>query len=145
MKKLIALILILAMLLPAASVAEDRDPIVRCWYMLYDAEITPEMAANFPGYDKMISIYDFLENGTITLYEFDIRDGQATPISAAAGKWSKTNGAYSYSIIGLGEGDAYVKDGDLFLGIPSAIASANIHMRLRGLEYYDPYSDYVYR
>ena len=44
MKKLIAVIMILALLAPAAVLA-DRDPIVGSWYFLYDKALYPEFAS----------------------------------------------------------------------------------------------------
>ena len=115
MKKLAALFLILVMLVSAASLAEDRDPIIGAWYVFYDMDVTPEMKANFPGNNKIFSIYDFTEDGTIMLLELDEQNGTGTPTFAATGKWSKEGNKYNYSIIGMGESDMYIKNNCLYL------------------------------
>lgn len=143
MKKLIILFLVLALAVPAAAMAADRDPIVGCWYMFFDSKVTPEISSIFSGVDKEISIYDFLENGIIMMLDLSVKDEQGTPTYSAAGKWSKENDMYKYSIIGLGEESAYIKDQDLFLRIPGDSSAVSIYMKLHHMEFFNPYADYV--
>lgn len=143
MKKLIALALILVMLFPAAVMAADRDPIIGGWYMFFDSAETPEVASNFSGYDRIFSVYDFLDNGTIMILEADIKNNMSTPVYLASGKWSNENGTYHYSITGLGENTCYIKDNAIFLRV-EYLSARPFYMKLRRMEYYDPYGDYVY-
>lgn len=138
MKKLIALFLILSLALPVTVLAENREPIIGAWYMFFDSDITPEIAANFQWRDKIITVYDFTEDGVIMCLEVDIKEGQGTPLFSVAGKWSKSGDKYDYSLIGLGQGQSYVKDGLLYLGI----TDGNVYLKLRHMDYFDPYSDY---
>lgn len=143
MKKLITLFLILALAVPAAAMAADRDPIVGCWYMLFDAHENPEMSSYIPEADKSLSIYDFLESGTIMLLDLSEKDGYGTPTYSAVGKWSREGGSYNYSIVGFGEGDAYIKDNSLFLHMPASFSPISFYMKIRKLEFFNPYADYV--
>ena len=137
MKKLIAAILIMALLLPAAALA--ADPIVGSWYMLYDKTLVPELADSFQNYDLIVSVYSFMEDGTIIGTENDIKDGVSTPFCRGVGKWDKALFSYKYSIVGLGSGDAKISDGFLCLKTASGP-----YLKLRKMEPYNPYTDYEY-
>ena len=103
MKKLLAFILILALLLPAAALAED---IVGTWYMLYDKTVVPEMAASFDNCDLIVASYSFMPDGSIILTENDVKDGNSEPHYGPTGKWEANGSEYTYSIMGLGSGRA---------------------------------------
>ena len=95
MKKLIATILILALLLPAAVLAED--PIVGQWYCLFDFEKNSELASLAPGYARVIDVYFFASDGTISCLEGSVMaDGSITANFTPAGKWSKDGNKYSF-------------------------------------------------
>lgn len=142
MKKLITIILILAMLLPAAALAEDRDPIVGSWYMLYDKSLYPEMAANFSNTDLIIMIFSFQEDGTVIVTENDITNGVSKASGAVAGKWEKGDPLYKYSILGMGQGDAYVDEGCIYLNIGTEDQRG--YFRMRKMEPMNPYADYIF-
>ena len=139
MKKLIAITLILALILPAVALAEDPDPIVGAWYLYFDSNVTPEFVANF-NYDFIVGVYLFMKDGTILSTETDIKDGSSQPLFGAAGKWSKESKDYKYSIIGLGEGTAYVADERIGL----QLSGTTTYMELRKLYPFNPYQDYLY-
>ena len=80
MKKLIALTLILALLLPAGAMASSNDLIIGFWYLLVDNGRYPELMKNYGDFDYVLSAYLFSEDGNIYLLESDIKDGAATPI-----------------------------------------------------------------
>ena len=143
MKKLIAIILIIALVMPALAAAEDRDPIVGSWYMLYDKELYPEMSANFSNCDWIIMVFSFLEDGTVICTENDITNNAGIPTSGTAGKWEKGNPLYKYSIVGLGQGDAYVENGCIYLHIGDENQEA--YFRMRKMEPMNPYADYIFR
>lgn len=136
MKKLLAVILILALLLPAAALADD---IVGTWYMLYDKTVVPEMAASFDNCDLIVASYSFMPDGSIILTENDVKDGNSEPHYGPTGKWEANGSEYTYSIMGLGSGKAYVKDGMIYLELQN-----NVFLKLRHMDPYDPYGDYVY-
>lgn len=136
MKKLIAVIMTLAMLLPAAALAED---VIGSWYMLYDKTVVPEMASSFNNCDLIVATYSFMPDGTIILTENDITSGESDPHCGPTGKWEANGTEYTYSIMGLGTGKAYVKDGMIYLELKN-----NIFLKLRQMEPFNPYADYEY-
>ena len=140
MKKLVAIILAIVMVIPVVATAADRDPIVGCWYFFYSAKETPEMAANFPGYDEMISVYYFTEDGVIMCLELDMQNTQGTPTYIASGKWSKNGDRYTYSIVGLNGSDAFIEDNNLYMFVQD-----RIYLKVRHMDFYNPYEDYIYR
>ena len=139
MKKLLALVLILALLLPAAALAED--PIVGHWYMLFDKEAAPEFASTFGNSDFVIMVLSFLSDGTVFQSESDVIDKTGTATANPAGKWEKKGSKYEYSVLVLGSGAAMIEDGYLIL----QIQESDIYLRLRKLEPTDFYKDYVFR
>lgn len=141
MKKLIAFIMILAMLLPAAALAED--PIVGCWYINIDLFKQPEMRASYGNCDRIIDVYIFDESGTITLIEGVITDGACTPSYSAQGKWEKTLSGYNVSIVGFGKTTMTINGEEALLKIPNDQA-VNASMKLRRLIPFDMYSDYSF-
>lgn len=142
MKKLIAFIMILAMLMPAAAMAADPDPIVGSWYLLYDKSLFPEMASTFNGADIAISVYWFMENGTIMSTENSITGTSGVPKFITAGRWSKSADSYNYGVIGLGEGTALVEDDKILLSLPG---SDGYYMVMHRMIPFDPYHDYLMR
>ena len=137
MRKLLALILILALTVPAAALAYD-DQIVKAWYFYYDKNVTPEMAASFGEYDNMLTIYFFMEDGTITSVNCNVQNKTGETSYLAAGKWEKDGDNYKYSIIGVGQGRCFIENDDLLLQLKDSL-----YMRLRSLTFYSPYEDYV--
>lgn len=138
MKKLFAVILV-SVLLMTVSFAESADPIVESWYMFYNRNVTPEFADSFGAYERIISVYTFNADGTISCLEHDY-DGTASssPMYMGVGKWEHDGINYKYSIIGMGEGTAIVKDGSLYLGLNNNA----IYLRLNRLVTLNPYADY---
>ena len=139
MKKVLALILILAVLVPAAALS-DRDPILGCWYIFIDSGLYPEIAGNMSGYDNALSLYYFTEDGIIYILENDVKDNMSTPLFQGNGKWTKSGNEYSYSLIGIGEGKLVIKDDILEIWNPNGEAA----MKLRRIVPFNPYADYVY-
>ena len=142
MKKLLAVILIMGLILPAAALAEDPDPIVGSWYLLYDKSLFPEMASTFNGSDIAISVYWFMENGTIMSTENSITGTSGAPSFITAGRWSKSVDSYNYGVIGLGEGTALVEDDKILLSLPG---SDGYYMVMHRMIPFDPYHDYLMR
>ncbi len=142
MKRLLVILLALAMLLPITAFAADTDPIVGQWYFAFDSIATPEFAANFAPYEKVIGIYLFLENGTVMCLELDVQDGAGTPTYLAQGKWEKDGDQYHCNIMGFGEGAAIIEDDSLLMQAENA---GGIYIRFRKLIPFNPYKDYVYK
>lgn len=140
MKKLITVILVLALLLPAAALGSDPDPIVGYWYMFIDLKAYPELSAAYGDYDHLISLYYFDESGVIYLLENDVKAGSASPVFTGGGKWEKAQDGYNVSIIGLGETTLSISDDIALLNVTKYSVSA----KLRKIITFNPYTDYVY-
>lgn len=140
MKKLIALILIMAVLVPAAALADnERDPIVGSYYILFDSVLHSEFKESFGNNDLIVCVYSFMDDGRIIITENDIAGSDCTPINGVTGKWEKSGFKYTFSIVGFGTGEAYLKDNDIYLQMPKGY-----YMKLHALIPFDPYGDYVY-
>lgn len=140
MKKLLTLILAVALILPAAAMAEDRDPIVGCWYMFFDGDMYPEAKFAFGDCDNEISVYYFKQDGTIMMLDNTVTGGTGNPIYTLCGRWEIRNGEYYISIISLGEGKT-ILDGDV-LKIP-AFSVDNIFVIIHRIIPFNPYADYA--
>jgi hypothetical protein len=137
MKKLLAVILILALLLPAFVLAET-DPIVGYWYMYIDMKAYPELVTMFGDYDHILSMFYFDESGFIYQLENDVKDRKSTPYFTSGGKWEKSAAGYNVSIIGIGE-TTMIVDGDTAL-LKNKYAS--IYLKVRKLVPFNPYTDF---
>lgn len=140
MKKLLTIILIIALALPAAALA-DSDPIVGSWYMYMDVKTFPELKNLYMDSDYFIMIFNFMENGTILAHEIVITDNVSTPNTYPAGKWEKDENGYKYSIIGVGQNRILLENGYLYL--KSGDNEYNIYMKFSPLEKFNPYVDFI--
>ena len=143
MKKLIAVVLILALLLPAGALASSNDLIIGFWYLLVDNGRYPELMKNYGDFDYVLSAYLFSEDGNIYLLESDIKDGAATPIFSCCGTWEIAQGIrkYSYQMMGLGQGSIRLEEGgDMYISVQND--SFSLHLRM--MFPFNPYLDYVY-
>ena len=139
MKKLITIILILALLLPASALA-DRDKIVGSWYVLNDYTEYPELASTSNGCDIIIMIYTFFEDGTIMCTENDIVGKTGNVQSSPTGKWEKTGDTYKYSMIGFGEGIIkFEEENSILLSFLD-----QGYFRMHKMICLNPYKDYVF-
>ena len=139
MKRLLTIILILVLILPATTIAE-KDPVVGSWYLLFDKSEYPEMASTFGDADVAFSIYWFTENGTIMSTELSVIGDNGTANYVTAGRWVKEDSGYKYSIIGFGEDKAVVEGDNMFLSIPD---TEGLYMMMRRMVPFNPYKDYI--
>lgn len=140
MKKLLCVLLIVALLLPSAVLADETDPIVGCWYLYYDFSLYPELKSLFPDYDKLICVYWFSESGVIYGAGATIVGTEGTPDYSAAGKWSKSGDSYTIGFIGSGECSGLLEGDSLFY---EADGYPGCYMRLNRLYPFNPYKDLV--
>ena len=140
MKKLITIILILAMLLPAVVLADDLDPIVGCWYMYADKNIIPEFMSFYADADSELSVYYFLENGSVMLLDNIVTNGTGTPTFTPLGKWEKSGQDYKFSLLQLGEGTLRVSGDEMYL----PAQGSNMFMIMRRIICFNPYKDITY-
>ena len=143
MKKLLAIVLILTLILPTAALAVERDRIIGYWYMNVDNDYYPEFMANIGDYDSALSAYYFTKSGRIMLLENDMKDDSATPTFASVGTWEKVGNkmdTYNCQIFGLGACTIDVKD-DESMGLTNG---ENITLTLWRMKIFNPYSDISY-
>ena len=104
MKKLITIILILALFLPAAALAADPDPIIGCWYFVVDVNMFPkhkqaQFLNNVHIRDTKMEAYIFwfTEEGEIYQSITKFRTKQSESEGAnIVGTWTKLdNGKYN--------------------------------------------------
>jgi len=140
MKRLITIILILVMVVPAAALADEQDPIVGTWYMYCDVPGSP-MESSYPDLDSSLILFTFDKSGNIFYIELDYKGTTVTPNDRIiAGKWKKNGSTYKVSIIAGGVSDAFIKNGMLH----AAVFNSDLYMVLRKLEPFDFYTE-MYR
>lgn len=144
MKKLLAVILAIAMILPAAALAEEKDPIIGAWYVSIDMNEYPEMKSYYGNADSVMFIYFFSEDNLIREAAIYITNGEGTQQFNTLGRWEKAEPDYLVSLLGVGENTAYIDEDDcLIIGIGNANAF-DIYMRLYHIIGFDMYKDYIY-
>lgn len=141
MKKLFSLILILALICPVCALADDVDPVVGVWY----ADLEFEDAPSFDGSQDYVSAILLLfvkSDGEIGFFELDFNKGGHEEIGPDNfGKWEKTgNNTYKFSIMGVGEYPAYIKNGDLH----AVILVKDCYYILHKMDRYNWYNDAYY-
>ena len=140
MKRLITIILILAMIMPAAVCAEEQDPIIGTWYINFRIKGSP-MESDLSEFDTSIMLITFSETSSIYLIELDYSGSKLTNNGLnTIGKWEKTGTGYELSIISVGISNAVIQDGML----NAAIYNTGIYMKYRRLEEFNFYTE-MYR
>jgi hypothetical protein len=142
MKKILSLILILALIIPVFATAAERDPIIGCWYLYFDKESVPEMAGAFDNSDLVLTMFICGSDGIIHFCAFREKDGTGETEYSVGGKWEISGSKYQVSIIGIGSGESYIEDDYLYINVSD---SPKYYMRLRKLYLFDPYSDYIFK
>lgn len=138
MKRAFCILLVALVLIPCFSFAAES--IVGSWYFLFDKSAYPEFAGTYGNIDYLISIYTFLEDGSILCSNLSFSGTDITPLCSSVGKWEKNLFNYNYSILGLGSGTASV-DGDTLL---MKIDQYGFSMKFPRLVPFDFYSGYIY-
>ena len=139
MKKLLALILIVAMFMPVFATAEDPDPIVGFWYLVMDVSTFPEkikeqLWSNIHTYRILaeVDILYFNEQGEIYAVELNYEPMMVHADDAIiSGTWTK-NDKGEYNVVYKSKSaPAYFDDGKLF------IKYHDVYAALRKMEYPD--------
>lgn len=121
MKKLLALILIFAFVMPAAvgeEIPAAARPFLGGWYAWMVATEAPNRSA-FGDLTKMLLVITFEENGDITMTELDFTGSQIAQYGGTvAGSWViNADGKMITRIIGTGESEALIQDGLLYASL----------------------------
>ena len=116
MKKLIVLMIVAVFLIPGLTCAEEKDPIIGCWYVCIDTDdpIASELAEK--GYEYGLIILCFTDDGMILNGEIDFtgKGGEATQPSIV-GTWEKKSDGYQTSIVASGVDKAFFEDDLLYV------------------------------
>lgn len=140
MRKLIAVVLVILLLLPAAALA--ADPIVGCWYVHMDLKTYPELRATYGNYDTIVDLYFFDESGVIRAIEGVITDGACTPTFGGVGKWEKNLFGYNVSLLGFGDSTMTVSGDEAKMKLSNS--GMDLTMKFRRLVVFDIYNDYEF-
>ena len=142
MKKLITIILALALILPASALAVETDPIIGYWYMFIDCKQYPEFASVVGYADNIFTMYYFHADGSVSAVSATMKDGSLTPEASAFGKWEKeSDGNYMGKLFAMGNVPLELKDDTLIMYTKTSPKMGTV---LRRIVSFDPYSDYVY-
>lgn len=137
MKKLIAVALILALLLPAFALAEP-DPIVGAWYVMFNYDDIP-YTADVGGREYMLYILFFEDDGTVSGATIEaLEDNTFSANASVIGKWSSKNGVYNVSIIGMGESTAELKEDRLIIA-----AYESVYYSMQRINWSSWYTDLI--
>lgn len=115
MKKLLCVLLIVALFLPSAVLADETDPIVGVWYICIDsADLASDLREQ--GYSYGVMLFFFTEKGEIISadVEFNGSSGAVTE-PTYIGKWEKKGKEYQTSIISAGVDRAWFEDDLLYV------------------------------
>ena len=142
MKKLITVILILALFLPAAALAADQDPIVGAWYIMLDYNEMPfEDDGSVTGKNYMLYVLIFEESGTISGFSGESVQGIGFyGTGSTLGTWMNVDGVYAATIAGIGTSRPTIEDDRLILRM-----AGRVHYSMRRLEIGSWTDDLVYR
>jgi hypothetical protein len=144
MRKLITLLLIAALLLPALALAEDPDPIVGPWYSYIDLIEYPELKSIYgEEIERIFMLYYFTEDNMILESDTAITGHEGSQTFSISGRWEKDETGYAISITGLGTNHSVIKDGCLMIGIGN-FGNLSGYMRAYPITHFSPYTDYVY-
>lgn len=141
MRKLITVILILSLFLPAAVLAEDPDPIVGAWYIMLDYKDAPYDDPSMAGKNYMIYVMFFEPSGTISGFSGEsVQNIGFYGAGSTIGTWVKSGDTYTTSIVGIGTSNPTIEDGRLII-----FAAGKIHYSMRRLEWASWENDLISR
>ena len=137
MKKLLCMLIVLVLILPSFSFADDPDPIIGSWYLFMDIKGSI-FESSLPNVSKLYCVITFEESGKLLYCEFSYNGekGEAnTP--AVMGEWKNNGSDYTVSFLFTGTETAYIKNDMLYL----AILSPGVHFGFNRMHPIDFYSD----
>ena len=115
MKKLIAVLLILAVLIPVTAIAE-RDPIVGTWYIY--SGIVDDSELREQAYFEL-SLFHFTEDGNIFSSTYDVSDKGITTVKdyKVIGLWTVKDGKYFVNIWMTGAKEVEIEANSIFIPV----------------------------
>lgn len=117
MKRLITIILIITLAVPAAVIAE-QDPIVGGWYIMFDYHDMPYTDPSADGKNYMIYTLFFEESGTIAGFSGESTQNIGFLGSGATyGTWQKDGDVYTVNLFGIGASHPVISNGRLYIQV----------------------------
>ena len=137
MKKLLLILAVIVLVLPAAAMAADPDPIVGSWYVFFDRDLGMENAQYFENKDQYLQVYTFHQKARITRLDHSVLVGIGKQGYTTVGRWIKDDDGYLLQLVNEEDKKAFIDHGDLFVE-----DSDGLFFRMRRLAQFDPYEDY---
>ena len=132
MKRIISVLLIICIVFPVCSFADDQDPIVGAWYIMLDYREGPQMAET-AGKTYMFYILFFEGSGNISAVSGEATESFGLTASGSrVGQWVKENGKYSLSIVGIGTNPAEFSGDRLLVQVTTNVWYSMQRMNLGG-------------
>ena len=146
MKKLLVIILAVALILPAAALMEERDPIIGAWYMFVDTTLYPEIKGAYNNNDFIYDVYFFTAEGSIYMLDMNMKGSDSNATVTVAGRWQKSNDKYIASIVGIGENELMLEGDTIILDLSNIINQQGIRTgaRMYRTITFNPYQDIIY-
>ena len=112
MKKITTVVLILSLLLPAAALADDTDPIVGAWYVY--SGIVDDSQAYYE-----INVFLFTDDGNVFTSKYDVSKEGKTDVKdySVIGLWTKESGKYYVNIGFSGAQEVEVHNDSMFFPV----------------------------
>lgn len=141
MKRLIAIILILVLIVPATAIGEEKDPIIGPWYIMFEYKDSPYEDEMLAGKNYMIYILIFEESGTISGMSGESMKGIGFYGSGSTvGTWLKAGDTYAATITGIGTSNPTIENDRLLIRM-----TENVHYVMRRMEIGDWNKDMVFK
>lgn len=137
MKKLLCVLLIIALLVPVMAFADD--PIVGAWYVMFDYKDYPQ-SAETAGKNCMLYMLFFDQSGVISGLSAEYADTGWTASASVVGTWSNSDGTYTVNLIGIGSFPAEFSNDRLLVKI-----AENAWYSMRSMEWSNWYTDIILR
>ena len=139
MKKLLSVVLLLCLLIPAAC-AEEQDPITGAWYIMLDYSEYPATAET-AGKDYMLYIMIFEPSGRISAVSGEsLQTTGLYAYGSTVGTWEKNGDAYTVSLIGVGINSAEFSGDRLLVQM-----TENVWYSMRRMDLANWYTDMIIR
>lgn len=139
MKRFIVLLLVVVLCVPYA-VADNADPIVGGWYVMFDYRDLPA-SAETAGKNYMFYLLFFESDGTINgVSGENLQSSGIYANCSSLGTWSNNNGVYTVNVVGLGTSNPTIENDRLIFRMIDTI-----HYSMRRLECGSWYTDILYR
>lgn len=142
MKKLICLLIaVLFVFVCSVSVADDNDPIVGIWCILFTKDNTPPSlweSLNLEN-NRALFVFDFQPDGEIFAYRTLMSEAIGATDSEFFAKWEKRSDDYLISMIGSIKFKAFFKEEKFYC----ELFGSDIYLKMEKIEAFDWFEDLI--